>query len=336
MLDKRKTFRFFESEKMKEKLEIYLKDGDCYPSDVVLHLNNICNHQCDFCYNFLNLETKKGKKAFSLDKDYIINLIDEFSYLGIDKLIISGGGEPLLYTNIKEVLEKIIQKNFSKFLYTNLDDNIDDLIELLVKLDGINVNINTINEKLYRTTRGRIANFNRVKRNLERLIKEDVNLTATIIVRDNTINTLEKTIYWLNNLGIENINVSPAFDLDYKDGLKINNNLFKEMEKIKRKIYSHNIRILEPEGLSVKDKDNNVVCKTHYFDITIGADYGVYPCCATSYLDDCQIVNLKDYGSFQEAWNSKERHDWIKQKSVNCKTCWFSEVNKTLKEVEER
>lgn len=333
MLDKRKTHRFFDSGKARKKLDEYLENGDCYPLDVVLHLNTICNHKCDFCYNFLNLETNKGerKNSFFLDGDYTIKLISELSDCNIDKLIISGGGDPLLHKDIKKILKTAIGHDFSSFLYTNLDNDITDLIDLLIRLDGININLNTSNKELYRITRGKRANLNRVKRNLEILSKEKMNLNATVIVRDNTIHSLEETIYWLNDLGIEYINISPAFDLNYSDNFKTSKKSLEEMEKIRQNVVNRSIRILEPEEESVKDSYGNIICKTHYFDITIGADYGVYPCCAVSYLEEYKIVNLKDYNSFNEAWNSEERHKWVQQSNVKCKTCWFSPINKTLK-----
>lgn len=335
MLNKKKTVSFFESEKARKRLDEYLKSEDCYPLDVVLHLNTTCNHKCDFCYNILNLQTS-GKGTYYLDSDYAVRIIDKLSAYEIDKLIISGGGEPLLHKDIKRIIETTVKQNFSTFLYTNIDSNITDLMDLLNKLDGLNVNINTSNKELYRTTRGKNANFHRMKRNLEALSKEKQNISATVIIRDNTIQGLEETIYWLAGLEIKQINISPAFDLNYSDNIGTSQKSLERMGRIKEKIHDTNVRILEPEGESVKEGNGRVYCKSHYFDITIGADYGVYPCCATSYLKENKIVDLKNYTTFHEAWTSEERYKWIKQSEIKCKTCWFSPVNKILLELDRK
>ena len=336
MLDKRKTYRFFESEKAKRRLKEYLEKRDCYPLDIVIHLNTTCNHRCDFCYNFLNLEkTNKKERNFFLDGDYVLNLINQLAKCDIDKLIISGGGEPLLHKDIRKILETSLRYNFSTILYTNLDNDIDDLAILLAGLNSIHVNINTTNKEIYNKTRGEKARFSRVKRNLERLIESNARLYATIIVRDNTCENLEETIYQLNKVGLKNVNISPAFKFDYRDGIKIDKSL-KEMEKLRQKIHDLNIKILEPEGRTVKDSNGNLFCKIHYFDITIGADYCIYPCCTVSYLEEYRIINLKDYNSFRDAWNSEERYNWIKKSNIKCKTCWFAPVNEILEEQDER
>lgn len=78
-------------------------------------------------------------------------------------------------------------------------------------------------------------------------------------------------------------------------------------------------------------KREGVFCKSHYFDVTIGADYGVYPCCLVNYLNDYEMVNLMRYNSFKEAWLSEERKGWIKRFTPECSyACWMADVNKMI------
>lgn len=334
MLDKRKTNYFFNSDKARERFREYLENSGCYPSDVVLHLNTVCNHRCDFCYNFLNLN---NRNHYSLDSDYVVKLLSEFSGLSIDKVIVSGGGEPLLYKDIKKVLSCATSFDFHSFLYTNLDHDIDEvLMNTFKKIDGINVNINTTDSETYKRTRGEAANLVRVLENIKVISEESIDTIATIIIRDNTINTLENTIYSLVDLGIGRINISPAFNLHYKDKVRIGNKTLNELERVRDKIKNKKIKVLEPEEKSVIDSDGNIFCEIHYFDITIGADYGIYPCCAVSYLDKYKMLDLRDYESFEDAWHSKVRENWIREFNPTCSNCWFAPVNKIIKENEEK
>ena len=183
-------------------------------------------------------------------------------------------------------------------------------------------------------TRGKRADYERVTKNLKLLLEEGINLTTTIIIRDDTVHTLEETLnYLFHKLGVENINISPAFDMNYSDNLKTSPISLQKMKRIKDKFSSTAIRFLEPEGEAIRDKFGNVICKSHYFDITIGADYGVYPCCAVSYLEKYKIMDLSKYKSFKEAWGSDERQNWVENTKINCNSCWFSPINKMLKDI---
>ena len=334
-LNKRKVNYFFVSETAKERLEEYLRTGDCYPLDVVVHLNTICNHRCNFCYNFLSL-SKTGKRdvSHSLDTDYTINLLQELEDVRIESLVVSGGGEPLLHPGIETILTKANDSDFSTFLYTNLDHNLNqNLISSLAKLDAVNVNINTINEDCYRLSRGRYANLNRVKRNIETLLERGATVDASVILRDDSIPTAEETINWIADRGIRSVNVSPAFELQYRDGVSTSEKFFQKLIELRKIITRSNVRILEPVEKVVTDSKGSVICKTHYFDITIGADYLVYPCCMVSYFDGYDIVNLKNYNSFDEAWKSKERQSWIDNVELECSTCWFAPANLIIKQM---
>lgn len=330
-LDKRRTSKFFTLPVALERINELIGTGDCYPLDVVLHLNNFCNHNCDFCYNIINVKDAELNKKLFLEKDYILNLFNEFSEIEVSTVILSGGGEPLLYKNINEILSSCIDKQFVTYMYTNLDSNIDSLVNLLSTIAGINLNINTSNPILYKKTRGPFADLTRVENNIELLVNGGANLAGTIIVRDNTVNTLEDTINWLLQKGISRINISPAFDLNYSDNVSVTNSSLNIMKNLKNTFGTFSgIRLLEKEGRSVKLSDNTVFCGTHFFDITIGADYGVYPCCNVSYLTNYKIMDLKNYSSFREAWRSQERKKWIENTAMKCKTCWFSYANNYL------
>jgi radical SAM protein with 4Fe4S-binding SPASM domain len=333
MLDKRKTINFFDKIDYKSRLESYLLKKDCKPIDAVIHLTDYCQHDCDFCYHKLALRLSMDKSlgSNSLNKEFTINLIDDLIKNGTRNILISGGGEPLLHPNAKEIISALIEKEVSNAIYTNLDIDIHNLEEILPKLDVINVNINTTDEVLYKQTRGINANVNRVKNNISRLLDKGTNITAMIVVRDNNIITLEKSINELSLLGLTSITVSPAFLFKYSDNIKISQDSILNLEYIKNSLNVKNLRILEPEEASLKDYTGKVFCKSHYFDITIGADYGVYPCCNSAYIKNNKIFDLKKYRDFSEGWHSKERQTWIKNNNLNCQTCWFAPINEIIR-----
>lgn len=339
-LDERRATSLLQDKETEKRLEILLKEGDCYPTHVVIHPTMVCNHRCDFCNYFYTLD-EHGEETGrviqptkAIEKKDIITFLEEFEACKVKNLVISGGGDPLLHKDIKEILSEALKFGYNKYLYTNLDFNLDqDILDILQKLSSVNVNINTIDRELYKKTRGRNANIERVNYNIAQLRDRSAILNAVVIVRDNTIDALESTLDGLDQQGFASIVISPAFDMNYFDNIKSSSQTIESLVKMKEKVKKNaKIRIVRPvEDAATLDGD--VYCRTHYVDITIGADYGVYPCCMTAYKEGHELVNLKKFGSFVKGWSSLERRKKIENLGFTCKTCWFGSANNKLLEM---
>lgn len=330
-LDKRKVSAFFDSEQAKSRLKTFLDNGDCYPLHVVLHLTDSCNHQCNFCSNPYSVSRSKRQPHILHTQD-VINYIREFKEIGINNLVISGGGEPLLHKDIERIIEEAVHSGLSSSLYTNLDVNLSQNLVQQLSLLSVGINLNTLEPSLYKSTRGNSTNLDRVKANIKSLQDLDANLTSLVIVRDDTAESLEDTVNGFLEMGFRRITVSSAFDLLYADKIMTTRKTLDAMKRLKMKGLI-GVRVLSPVEPSIKVNEE-VVCKSHYFDITIGADYGVYPCCMTAYMGGYQLFNLKDYPSFKEAWQSEERKRTIEKFQASCINCWFAPLNKVLSEDE--
>src|SRR3989344_326576 len=101
MLDKRKTNFFFSGNGAKIRLEEFAQKGDCLPLDVVVHPTTRCNHSCNFCYHRLNFG--EGKHI-DYDTTRCLKLLEELQISGVQSLIISGGGEPLMHKNVANII----------------------------------------------------------------------------------------------------------------------------------------------------------------------------------------------------------------------------------------
>lgn len=326
MLDKRKTNFFFSGEDAKSRLSEFKNKNDCYPLDVVVHLTTRCNHSCGFCYHRLNF--KRDKHA-DYDASKFIMLLEELKGLRTKSLIISGGGEPLKHRDIRKMVQAASVFPFSS-IYTNLDVHLDNsLVESLSKLNIVNVNINSSNPEIYKKVCGQYTNLYRVKSNLRNLVTVQTKVNGIITAIPESISTLEKTIEDLLLWGISRVIVSPAFDLNYS--VKVSSESFiEDLERLKSKINNRRVSILEPEAKTAVNSRGQPICNTHYFDITIGANEVVYPCCNVAYLDKYGIVDLKYHTTFDEAWKSNERKKWIIKNEIECKTCWLAPASKQI------
>ena len=336
-LDERKSKSFFDREENQRRLKILLRDGECYPTNVVIHPTMSCNHRCDFCNYFHNLDEENHKEKSRITSteyikiEHIIKFFREFEACGVQNLVISGGGDPLLHKDKEIILDTALKYRFEKHIYTNLDFNIsDNIIEMLSRFNSININLNTTNPELYRQTRGKGSDLERVIRNVSELKRKKSVVNGVIITRDNTLSSLEQTIEWMRVQNFSSIIVSPAFNIEYKDGEKTTQKTMDSLYKVKKAVRGiDNIRVVTEVEKAVI-KDSQAYCRTHYFDITIGADYWVYACCMRSYINGYGIVNLKKFGSFIDGWNSEERRRKLKNVGFKCGDCWFGFANQYL------
>jgi radical SAM protein with 4Fe4S-binding SPASM domain len=79
-----------------------------------LELSRACNIRCVYCYAASGLPL-----ANELTPAEIENVIDQAVELGIRKIIVLGGGEPLFYPRIFEVIDYILEKGIQVDIFTN-------------------------------------------------------------------------------------------------------------------------------------------------------------------------------------------------------------------------
>jgi len=79
-----------------------------------LELSRLCDLRCIYCY------ASSGKAVDNeLTLEEIFDVIDQAEALGAKKIIVLGGGEPLMYPELLDVLKYIRSKNLIADLFTN-------------------------------------------------------------------------------------------------------------------------------------------------------------------------------------------------------------------------
>lgn len=79
-----------------------------------LEFSRKCNLRCVYCYS----EAGEGLKD-ELAPGELKKVIDQASDLGAKKIILLGGGEPLIYEGLREVIEYIDKKGLEQTVFTN-------------------------------------------------------------------------------------------------------------------------------------------------------------------------------------------------------------------------
>ncbi|MCZ7586048.1 MAG: radical SAM protein [Deltaproteobacteria bacterium] len=76
---------------------------------------NACNHDCIWCVDGTHRQLNKGY----IEKDVAFRVIDQAAELGVRSIVLKGGGEPLVYPWIEELLYRIRDAGLPVGIITN-------------------------------------------------------------------------------------------------------------------------------------------------------------------------------------------------------------------------
>ncbi len=155
-----------------------------------LALTYKCNNKCIWCYAGSNFYKLMKDKVFNKDKeDDVIKLIKD---LGVNKIILIGG-EPTLYSNLDNLIRKIIKKNINCSLVTNgrrLSKN--DYIKSLRDsgLNSISISIEGSNDNIHDEITKVRGSFNDSVSGLENALNHNVIVSTNTVIATRNINDL--------------------------------------------------------------------------------------------------------------------------------------------------
>lgn len=131
--------------------------------------STFCNHKCTFCSN---PDSKTLKSNISVE-DFKIVMDNIYQYLSVNELGLSAKGEPILNTNLSEIIKISKQDYKINYIYLSTNGsllNSKKLIELLDSgLDSIKFSINGFDKMEYAKIHKK-DNFDIVMKNLKNAI----------------------------------------------------------------------------------------------------------------------------------------------------------------------
>ena len=284
-----------------------------------IELSLACNYNCKYCYTSAG---QKGENELSLTE--LQQLVDQAKYVGVQTIIIIGGGEPLLYPHMKEIISYIFAKQINIVLFTNgslIDISMANFLLQhdvfpVIKVNGINPQ--TINwlcgkEDAYKY-------FIRALSNLESAgyTKQNNRIgISTIICRQN-YSEIVPLWKW-----VRDSNFIPYFERVSPQGRASENdlqisaddlkNLFEELSEIDR---THYHIVWESSHPPIAGAS----CNRHYYSVYIRANGDVIPCSGIDYvIGNIRTASLQDIiSNSQELQQLRHIDETIKGK---CKTC---------------
>ncbi len=131
-----------------------------------LELSRACNIRCLYCY------AESGKPLpDELSLVEIFSVIDQAADLGARKIIVLGGGEPLLYPHLFEVMDHIAAHKMQVDLFTNgtlIDDEIAG--KLFARNVAVSMKMNSRKSEIQDALAGKIGTFSAIDKGLAALL----------------------------------------------------------------------------------------------------------------------------------------------------------------------
>jgi MoaA/NifB/PqqE/SkfB family radical SAM enzyme len=296
-----------------------------YPHCVEIHPTDFCNQACSYCFHG-GVGEDTSRRGELLTVPEYIRLVDELESLGVAEISVSGGGEPLLYRGIAEVLGHIAASRLALRLVTNGNHIPVEVMEELARADEVRVSIDSLKPDVYDRMRG-LRGGNLLQRtldNLRTLVQERHRLrggsrvAATFLLSDVNLPELESFAKVL----IEDIGVdSVVYKWDIYGRITTSDSSVQQRLRQIKEVYGTRVEI---RG-EIPDGPVAGPCVVPYVKVAFNPYGELYSCCLASQpgeTNGSRLGSLRAAGAFHRLWTSatSERRS-MRTRGVSCRDC---------------
>jgi len=291
---------------------------------------NLCNHNCWYCaYRTDNLVLgEQMNERDQIPKKKMIQLAHEFVEIGVKAVTFSGGGEPLLYKPLPEIMDILAEGGIHIAALTN-GSNLKGKVADAFEKHGtwIRISIDAWDDDSYVKSRGAKENeFSKLLENIKEFTDRESPcvLGISLVVGDNNYSHITEVCAILKECGVDHVKISGAVVSNevagnnrYHDTIK--EEVAKQISESK-KLESEKFKILNHyHDLEGRFKKSYHRCHFLQFLTIIGADQEVYTCQDKAYTESGKMGSIADR-SFKEFWFSEENQTFLKtfDPSVSC------------------
>ena len=298
----------------------YGERGFPYPILLALELTDACNHKCPFCYLSAN---PTGNNINLKIIDFIIeNFANKTHYIMIS------GGEPTLHPCFSKIVEKL--SNFFKLSLITNGSCINKISSSIWNyFSGIQISLYGFDEESYRFATGTSLKYKDLLNNIYQLSEIKPNLTVSIIITKQNIDSLEKYLISLSSTNVKNISFGIAIPLGRtfdgnSDSIIEPSDMQKAyfiVEKLREK-YKDRFIISKFQDASKYSKKNvldKFSCMAGKTSVIIGANGNVRP---------CNIIPAKFFSQisiYDYAENIKRRKEYLIGNALKDFDCFLKE-----------
>lgn len=277
-----------------------------YPTVLMLEPLYTCNLACLGC----STERHTGKLSDRLTVEQCLKAVDDS---GVPIIAICGG-EPMLYPELPELIEKLIARDKYIILCTNalvLDKKLFGVIPPSNHL-FVNVHLDGMRE-----THDYVCNRKGVWDKALQMIKESkergyLTLTNSTIFKETDIQEVEELCDLLTSIQVDGILISPGYQYE-----SVQKDVFLSLEQIHEKFR----RVLE---MSNKYR---ITATPAFLEFAAGlreldcSPYSTVNYSPLGWKGPCYLLGDKFYQDFESFWNDVDWSYWESRKDPRCANC---------------
>lgn len=304
-----------------EKLESYREGKIISPLYIRIKPTNKCNHNCYYCSydpNFPDIRSVNRQDEIPYEK--MMEILSDFRDMGVKAVTFSGGGEPLTYPHIVEVLKKTLEYGIDLSMITNGQKLKGEAAELLKKAKWVRISADSCTPEIFEATRGVSKElFNELKSNIENFAKTkdpDCELGINFVVQEKNADKVYDSIKFFKELGVNHIKITPRhipegfreYHAPFKD------KVIAQIAKARKDFPDFDIHDTYENDFNLSEQTKRTYPKCYVMQTipAIGADCNVYFCHDKAYSDSGLLGSIKNQ-SFKKLWFSEEAEKKFKE-----------------------
>ncbi len=302
------------------------------PVNLQIDLTNKCQCKCLFCFYDIHKHIKDFNRKDEILFEDVNRIVLQFKELGGKSTEFTGGGEPLLYPNFRDISRLSREEGLELALVTN-GQLLHNFIDEVSDYSWVRVSLDAFKNATYKLCHGCNGEFiSKVKDNIIKMCNKKQKkciLGISIITCKENWQEIYDISKFAKDSGADNIRISLAHTPQKEhifDGIW--DNVIDEIEKAKLlqnnyfKVFTFSNRIRD-----IARQTCGGFCYYHHFTAVVGANACLYPCCYEKYVPKRNLGSLYD-SSFRELWHGEKRNKFINSVAKNCpESCWMTEKN---------
>ena len=291
------------------------------PVHIRVKPTNHCNHHCWYCCYRSN-DLALGEEMLEQDSipaEKMIKLAHEFVAIGVKAVTFSGGGEPLLYKPLPEVIDILAAGGIRIAALTNGSNLKGQIAESFAQHGTwIRVSMDAWDDASYEKSRGaKPQDFSNLMGNIRAFTARDTKcvLGVSFIVSHDNHQHITDVCSQLKECGVNHVKISGAVTSNDAAGNNAYHNIIKSevAEQISR------AQALTDKSFSILNHYHELgeLFEKHYhtcpflqFLTVIGADQHVYTCQDKAYTESGRMGSIAER-SFSEYWFSDENQRFL-------------------------
>ncbi|MBF0175395.1 MAG: radical SAM protein [Magnetococcales bacterium] len=288
----------------------------CAPVHIRIKPTNVCNHDCWYCaYRVDHLQLGEDMvERDTLDRDKMFEIVDDCITMGVKAVTFSGGGDPLVYKPLPEVVERLAAGGIRVATLTNGANLKGRMAEVFARHGTwVRISIDAWDDASYAKARGiKDGDFARVCDNMRHFAQMGSRCVlgiSFIVTHDNHQHILEACKIF-KALGVNHVKFSGAVVAN--DGAA--NNAYHRPIMAATSAQISAAKALNDKNFTVIDHYHELEerfdksytrCPFLQYLTVIGADASVYTCQDKAYTQTGLLGSIRER-SFKKFWFSEE------------------------------